>query len=374
MALHLSILLIITGLTGVHNTVTTISKVSVKAGGSITIPCRYGSMYRENVKYLCQGYTFFNCNYVVLTNKPHYSGKVLISDDKSQRIFTVTIKDLKNADEYFWCSVKIIGTDDGSRFQLSLTNGLPDLYVDHQDISGFIGESITISCNYRRTDGEIKWCKLGSSCVTGLSGAIDGTSVTIDSRGLDVFHVSMSGLSTESIGWYFCVKGDLEMPVHVNVTEKPTTTTLATTISNTTGDKTKHSTSIDLKSLIITLSLLIVIVLVTSCVWFMLRKHKQNKPESSAITMAEADATYCNVKPKMKTSAKCEEEVLYSTVVFPSSDQRPCAETDVDVLYSSVVTIKDKRVKRAEAQDIDVSYFGSDRPKYLNGSVSVNHY
>ncbi|XP_062257248.1 uncharacterized protein LOC133966359 isoform X2 [Platichthys flesus] len=354
MALHLSILLILTGLTGVHNKVTTVSKVSVKARGSITIPCLYDPMYRNNVKYLCQGYTFFNCVVVVKQTTTHSSGKDLICDHKSQRIFTVTIKDLRIKDEHFWCSVEIKnGADDGSRFQLSVTSGLPDLYVDHQEISGFIGDSITISCNYSIA-GEIKWCKLGRSCVTGQSGAIDGTNVTIDSGGPDVFHVSMRGLSTGSIGWYLCVKGDLQMPVHVNVTEKLTTTTLATT-GLSTGGQTQHS-SVDLNCLIITLSLLIVIVLVTLFVWIMLRKHKQNKPESSAFTTAEADATYCNVKPKMKTSVKCEEEVLYSTVGFKSSDQRPCAETDVDALYSSVVTTKHKRVKQAKAQDTDVSY------------------
>ncbi|XP_035027663.1 uncharacterized protein LOC118118631 isoform X2 [Hippoglossus stenolepis] len=341
MALHLSVLLIITGLTGVHNTVTTVSKVSVKAGGSITIPCLYDLMYRNNVKYLCQGETWRGCKYVVKTNIPHNSGKFLISDAKSQRIFIVTIKDLMNTDKYFWCIVEIDnGSDVGSRFLLSVTNGLPGLYVDNQEISGFIGESITISFNYS-TAGEIQWCKMGGSCVRGPSGAIDGTSVTIDSGRLNVFHVSMSGLSTESVGWYLCVKGDLQMPVHVNVIEKPTTTTLATTGSN--GDPTQHSTSIHLKSLIITLSLLIVIVLVTLFVWFMLRKHKQNKPESSAITTAEADVTYCNVKHKRKTSAKCEEEI-------------PCAETDMDVLYSSVVTIKQQPEERAEAQDTDVTY------------------
>ncbi|XP_034465577.1 uncharacterized protein LOC117776020 isoform X2 [Hippoglossus hippoglossus] len=358
MALHLSVLLIITGLTGVHNTVTTVSKVSVKAGGSITIPCRYDLMYRNNVKYLCQGETWRGCKYVVQTNIPHNSGEFLISDAKSQRIFIVTIKDLMNTDKYFWCIVEIDnGIDVGSRFLLSVTNGLPGLYVDNQEISGFIGESITISFNYS-TAGEIQWCKMGGSCVRGPSGAIDGTSVTIDSGRLNVFHVSMSGLSTESVGWYLCIKGDLQMPVHVNVIEKPTTTTLATTGSN--GDPTQHrsvcSTSIHLKSLIITLSLLIVIVLVTLFVWFMLRKHKQNKPESSAITTAEADVTYCNVKHKRKTSAKCEEEVTNSTVGFTPSDQIPCAETDMDVLYSSVVTIKQQPEKRAEAQDTDVTY------------------
>nr|XP_019949077.1 PREDICTED: uncharacterized protein LOC109633549 [Paralichthys olivaceus] len=267
MALHPTILLILTGLTGVHSVIT-LSTVSVKAGDSITIPCLYDSKYKDNVKYLC--------------------------------------------------------------------GGLPGLYVEKQEISGFIGDSITISC-YHSTAGEMSWCKLGRSCVTGQWGAIDGTNVTIDSKVHNVSLVSMSGLMKESSGWYFCNKEPLKMPVHVTVTEK-TTTTLATT-KWITGGQTHHRSM----SLIICLSLL-VIVLLALFIWFMLKKHKENKSETAAITTvtAEAEVTYCDVKHQIKPSAKV--------------DQRPCTETDMEVLYSSVVTIRQPTVRRAEAQDTDVTY------------------
>ncbi|XP_023282379.1 CMRF35-like molecule 8 [Seriola lalandi dorsalis] len=333
MAVHLKIIFILVGVTGVHSVIT-VSKVSVKAGDSITIPCRYGSEYMDHVKYLCKGSHWKFCSYAVKTNQPRSSGKFSISDDKKQRIFTVTIKDLTNTDTDYWCIVEINGgADDGQYFHLSITTDTPSLSVDHQEITGFIGESINISCYYRNS-GQSGLCRLGKNCVTGSSGSIDGTSVTIRATVPNVFTVTMNGLKTESSGWYYCVKGELQMPVHVTVTERPTTTTLATRGSTTLSPIDpvipERSASINLKSLIIPLSVLIFIVIVSLFIWFMMKKHKQSNAKSSAMTMAEEGVTYCNVGYKRETSG-----------------QRSHAESDMDVMYDTVVTIKQQTVKRA---------------------------
>uniref|UniRef100_A0A3B5AA37 Immunoglobulin subtype domain-containing protein n=1 Tax=Stegastes partitus TaxID=144197 RepID=A0A3B5AA37_9TELE len=124
MAVHLSALLILAGLTGI-SCITTITEVSVKAEDSVTIPCLYDRRYRNNVKALCVGYYWNYCKFVVTTDQPDRSGRFSISDEKTLNIFTVTMK-----------------------HELKLT----------------------------------------------------------------------------SSGWYWCAKGDFQMPVHVTVTEKPTTT------------------------------------------------------------------------------------------------------------------------------------------------------
>ncbi|XP_074501521.1 polymeric immunoglobulin receptor-like [Sebastes fasciatus] len=221
MTVHLSFLLIITGLTGIHSL--SFNEVSVKAGDSISIPCLYDSKYMNHVKYFCKGYHWSSCSYIVKTNQQN-SGKFSISDDKKQRIFTVTIKDLtvEDTDDY-WCAVKIDGGSDvGEKFHLSVTRDTPGLYVDHQEITGFKGGNITINCHYRNS-GEIAWCRPDVFCVTTSSGSIDGTRVTISRSVPNVFTVTMSGLMTESSGWYWCVKGSLHMPVHLTVTEQPAT-------------------------------------------------------------------------------------------------------------------------------------------------------
>uniref|UniRef100_A0A674NXA8 Immunoglobulin domain-containing protein n=1 Tax=Takifugu rubripes TaxID=31033 RepID=A0A674NXA8_TAKRU len=122
MALHLSISLLLTGLTGVYS-VTTVTRVSVKAGDSVSIPCLYHPKYTSHVKYLCQGYSFISCSCAVKTNQQS-SGRFLISDDREKKVFTVTIKDVREGDTDFWCVVEINeGSDDGTYFQVSVTRG-----------------------------------------------------------------------------------------------------------------------------------------------------------------------------------------------------------------------------------------------------------
>ncbi|KAL7382966.1 hypothetical protein ABVT39_002580 [Epinephelus coioides] len=358
MAVNLRVLLILCGLTGI-NSITTVRKVSVKAGASVIIPCLYDKRYINHVKGLCKGYHWNSCSYVVKTNQRN-SGKFSISDDKSRRIFNVTIKDLTAKDTDYWCAVEIDGGSDVREyFQLSVTRGL---YVAQQAITGFIGDDITINCYYHNS-GEFKWCRLGSSCVTMTSGSIDGTIIR---RVSNAFTVTMSRLSTKSSGWYLCVKGDLQMPVHLTVTVKPTTTTLATTQRFSTLSSTPDlnpntgggSASVDLKNLLILLCLLILIVLVALFIWFLLKRHKQTQAESSATRMAD-EVTYTTVQHKSKTSSQAKEEVAYANIGFKRKPlgQRSYAENDVDVMYSSVVTLKQKPGKRqVEAEDKDVTY------------------
>ncbi|XP_027134148.1 uncharacterized protein LOC104930980 isoform X5 [Larimichthys crocea] len=351
MALYLRILLILAALTGIHS-ITTVSEVSVKAGGSISIPCLYGSQYINHVKYLCKGYLWNHCSYAFRTDQQS-SGKYSISDDKNRRIFTVTINYLTSEDTHYWCAVEINGgSDKRAYFHLSVTRGTPSLYVDRQEITGFIGEQITIKC-HNSNSGEIKWCKLGGSCVTS-SGSIDGTRATIDKRNRNVFTVTMSGLRVENSGWYYCAKGDFQMPVHVTVTQKPTTTTIATTTTTTTTQTTTRLTTIsptseplnlmtgfasptvqhklqstptDLKNIIIPLSLLIVTVMVALFIWFILKKQKQTRETSAATAEApnterDVDVVYSVVRVRPKNNAQRaqanDENVIYSTVAFNS--------------------------------------------------------
>ncbi|XP_042358209.1 uncharacterized protein LOC121954635 isoform X4 [Plectropomus leopardus] len=330
MAVHLCFFLIISALTGIHS-ITTVSKVPVKAGDPVSIPCLYGSQYVNHVKYLCRGYYWNHCSYAVKTNREN-SGNFLISDDKIHRIFTVTIKGPKDKD--YWCAVEVNGgSDDGAYFHLSLTSGKPSLYVDRQEMTGFIGDNITISCHYRNSVvTDIKWCRLGSSCVTSSSGSIHGTRVTVIRSVPNVYNVTMSGLKTESSGWYYCVKGDLQVPVHLTVNEKNTTNQ---TLSTGQG---KQRSPGDLTHLIIPLGLLIFIAMVALFIWFMLRRYKQTKAESLARTTAKEEVTYNTVK--------ADEEVTYSDVKYmkKTSDKRSDVKSDEDVTYSSVVTVQHQTV------------------------------
>uniref|UniRef100_A0A674NG34 Immunoglobulin domain-containing protein n=1 Tax=Takifugu rubripes TaxID=31033 RepID=A0A674NG34_TAKRU len=207
---------------GVYS-VTTVTRVSVKAGDSVSIPCLYHPKYTSHVKYLCQGYSFISCSCAVKTNQQS-SGRFLISDDREKKVFTVTIKDVREGDTDFWCVVEINeGSDDGTYFQVSVTRGKKQtLYVDHQEVTGFIGGQTTIKCYYQNS-GQAKWCRVGGPCVTPSQGSINGTTVFINETLPRVFTVTMSGLKMEDSGWYWCSRGDLQMPVQIIVREKPST-------------------------------------------------------------------------------------------------------------------------------------------------------
>ncbi|XP_035461713.2 uncharacterized protein LOC118283615 isoform X2 [Scophthalmus maximus] len=334
MAVHLSLLLILSGLTGIHS-MTTVRKVSVKAGDSITIPCPYDSEYTNRIKYLCQGNKWPYCSVAVKTNQPGRLGRFSISDDTKQRIFSVTVKDLYYTDTHFWCVVEIDwGKDVAESFLLSVTSDTPSLSVDHQEVTGFNGDDITINC-YHSNNGEGKWCRLGGDCVTTSSGSIAGARVNISARD-HFFTVTMSGLTSESTGWYLCIKGDLQMPVHVNVTERSITTTLTPdsvkNVSVTADQTLAPRVTVDLKRFIIPLSLLSFVV--TLVIFLVFIGKKTTEAESSA-------------RAGFGFSLQAEEEVSYSTVEYKTkSDQRSGARSDVEGVYSSAVTAKQLTAQR----------------------------
>uniref|UniRef100_A0A4W5PVC7 Ig-like domain-containing protein n=1 Tax=Hucho hucho TaxID=62062 RepID=A0A4W5PVC7_9TELE len=220
-------------------------RVSVKTGGSITIPCRYDLKYKNNVKYLCKVGHLQICSPDVQTDHFKSIDKASVSHDINKQTFTVTMTDLGTEDSgRYWCAVEINGGSDVmiERFQLSVTAGTPELYVDQQEVTGVEGGSVIVKCYYRNT-GNRKWCKIRDSvqCVWENSGTTEGKSVTLqhttDATRGNVLTVTMSGLKMDSTGWYRCGVGDLMMPVHITVRQQTTTqstSTMTTTQSPTT--------------------------------------------------------------------------------------------------------------------------------------------
>uniref|UniRef100_A0A4W5NPL1 Immunoglobulin domain-containing protein n=1 Tax=Hucho hucho TaxID=62062 RepID=A0A4W5NPL1_9TELE len=122
---HLSLLIIFSRLSGAYH-------VSVKTGGSTTIPIPYHQEYKTLVKYCCKGYYLHSCSPVVLTDTPKSTYKASISDDINQLTITVTMTDLEPEDSgRYRCAVEINGGSNVSTglFHLSVTPGLAGLAV-----------------------------------------------------------------------------------------------------------------------------------------------------------------------------------------------------------------------------------------------------
>ncbi|XP_045075600.1 polymeric immunoglobulin receptor-like [Coregonus clupeaformis] len=351
MALHLSLLLLLFSRLSV-------SKVSVKTGNSITIPCRYNLRYIEYVKYWCQGDYWNSCSALVRTDQPKISGTVSISDDVTRRIFSVTMTDLQPEDSgYYWCAVETTGRDQHTYLHLSVTTGTPGLYVDQQEVTGVEGGSVTVRCYYSNS-GDIKWCRMGGDCVL-YSGTLHGTSVTLkrtsDANNRKVLTVTMSGLKMENTDWYWCEVGELEMPVHITVSQqtatqrtiKMTSTIQAPTNQQPSASPTAelvqtdntsqgaegnmedvHQRSIDVKVLLIPWGMLVVVTAGILVTWKMWTKHKDNK--------AKDQTTNNSVAPFPED----DDDVTYSTVILQHKAQlkvqTKAAEPDDNVVYSSL--------------------------------------
>lgn len=219
-----------------------VTKLSVKTGGIISVPCSYDSQYAKNVKYLClcKRNVFERCQKLVETDQSSGPGKYSIVDDKLQNIFTVTIRDLTASDTCFLCGVsRRLLWDLTTELSLDVTNGVPNLYVALQNITAVIGGSVTIMCHCKDQNG-FQWCRFGSSrCISEKYGQINGISVTVNTSLPNVTNVTMSGLKTDSGGWYFCENRKFQMPVYITIT-KDITTASPTRTSYVTS-KTQHA-------------------------------------------------------------------------------------------------------------------------------------
>ncbi|XP_042179584.1 polymeric immunoglobulin receptor-like isoform X2 [Oncorhynchus tshawytscha] len=357
--------------------------VSVQTGGSITIPCSYDQYYINHVKYWCKGYGWTHCSSVVRTDHPKSTDRASISDDITQKVFTVIMTDLEPDDSNTYrCVVEINGGTDSmiQLLYLSVTPGTPELYVDQQEVTGVEGGSVTVRCYYSNS-GDMKWCRMGGDCVSGFSGTLNGTSVTLkrtsDANNRTVLTVTMSGLKMENTDWYWCRVGELEMPVHITVSQQ-TATQRTSKMTSTTQDPTPQQPSASptaepvqtdntsqgaegnmeevhqrsVKVLLISLGMLVVVTAGILVTWKMWRRHKDNKAKdqttnNSVSADPEQDITYSTVTHTRETAPQqqdpfpeADDDVTYSTVILQHKTQlkgqTKSAEPDDNVVYSSL--------------------------------------
>eukprot|EP00064_Thunnus_orientalis_P011321 superscaffoldBa00001627_g11351 len=118
-------------------------------GGSVTINCNYSRAEESNVRYLCKEDEKLNCRNMIETHSSNYTkrGRFSLTDNKQQRVYTVTLSGLTKADagrykcamensSFITCSTEvhlhILNWDD----------------VKSEEISGDTGDTIKIQCSY----------------------------------------------------------------------------------------------------------------------------------------------------------------------------------------------------------------------------------
>ncbi|XP_067258651.1 protein CD300H-like [Chanodichthys erythropterus] len=83
-------------------------------GERVEIRCPYEPGYESNSKYFCKGECLLlNKNIMVKSGSPDKDERFSLTDDTTNRFFTVTITDLRTADEgKYWCAVERTFTTD----------------------------------------------------------------------------------------------------------------------------------------------------------------------------------------------------------------------------------------------------------------------
>ncbi|KAK3534427.1 hypothetical protein QTP86_015226, partial [Hemibagrus guttatus] len=200
----------------------TLKTVAVKSGGSVTIPCLYEEQYKGNNKFWCKGYYWSSCSIVAYANS---SGSTSVIDHPAQNLFTVELNPVSESGSY-WCAAEIGGkgtSNDGEYLYLTISRD-PDLSVRESRVRGEEGGSVTVQCLYSAAyqNTQKQWCRLKDGrCNTVGTKTSQNSAVDITDDGRRSFSVRMSELKKSDAGWYWCSAGDLQVPVHINVTDPP---------------------------------------------------------------------------------------------------------------------------------------------------------
>nr|XP_036853243.1 CMRF35-like molecule 1 isoform X6 [Manis javanica] len=93
-------------------------------GGSLTVQCHYDPGWEKYVKWWCRGAAWSSCNILVKTTGSEHKVKmnhVSIEDDQMNRMFTVTLEELRWSDaDTYWCGIEKIASDLGVQVKVAV--------------------------------------------------------------------------------------------------------------------------------------------------------------------------------------------------------------------------------------------------------------
>ncbi|XP_056597079.1 uncharacterized protein si:ch211-264f5.2 isoform X2 [Triplophysa dalaica] len=212
----------------------TVSKITAKSGGFVTIPCHYHRLYRDDPKYWCKGRNWLTCTKMQTVDQKEKRPGVSFHNNQDELVITMTLTNLSSSDSNrYWCAVKkrgVLRSDIKTYLELTVTEGIPDLSVASSMVSSVEGGIITVECLYseKLRDAEKKWCRSGDrhSCQTAqdIKPSPDAA-VQINNTNYGVFRVILTRLKKTYAGWYWCMAGGLQAPVYINITSVHDSTT-----------------------------------------------------------------------------------------------------------------------------------------------------
>ncbi|KAG1969043.1 polymeric immunoglobulin receptor-like [Pimephales promelas] len=265
--------------------------VTIKTGGSVTIPCHYDEKNPPQKKYwhsdIDQSKIYTN------TREENLS----VIDHPDQSLFTVTMRNLQNKHNGdYSCVVETDGKLTVTYELYLMVQSAPDVSVKSSSVSGHEGDDVSVQCFY--TSGyqyRLKqWCRYkDQSCYTvGRTDTSQSSSVQISDDGRSSFTVLMTGLRLSDSGWYFCSAGEALNPVQLTVTEAQPEI----------GD-TDNMRDLVLPSvwLLVSAALLLLLILLAVFTW---RQRPEQDKHQNRERNDSIDAIYCEPQ----------EPVIYSTI------------------------------------------------------------
>ncbi|XP_046707852.1 polymeric immunoglobulin receptor-like isoform X2 [Silurus meridionalis] len=211
---------------------------TVHVGGDLNISCKYPQSLRNHAKFLCKGLQPAACVYsesVTESRKDVNVGKFSLYDDKTEQIFTVSIRNVIEQDSgEYWCGAEADWTSDHgykvyfTQISLTVTDGGAS-----KEVTGYSGSEILIKCKYdtEYTQNLKKFCK-GSSpgCFDLIKTGDKNMWVTsgrfslFDDTKSAEFSVMIRELTVEDTGTYHCGVhkswgNDIYTPVELKVKE-----------------------------------------------------------------------------------------------------------------------------------------------------------
>ncbi|XP_049332557.1 uncharacterized protein LOC111194609 isoform X5 [Astyanax mexicanus] len=357
--------------------VRTLKHLTVRRGGSLSVPCLYEKKYKSHRKYWCKGGTWSSCRIVAYGNTSNTG--ISVTDDPSQNMFTVDLKNLQYSDSgWYWCAVEIGGywtPDDGDSVYLTVSSD-PAVWVENSRVIGQEGGRVSVQGNYSSgyENKEKKWCRVKTwSCYP-----FQDSTVNISDDWIGSSRVEMIGLQESDAGWYWFSAGGVGVTVHLTVTERPTTTTAAVTTLPTTQKTTPHqsTSSSDRKSqtdaenvwVLVAVGLVLLLILFSLLTYMLRRSLKSNQSEAkergsdpavhmtstTENTLIYSDVIHDNKKPSSSAAAS-ENEVTYSSV-RRARKKKTTSTTENTLIYSDVIHDNKKPSSSAAASENEVTY------------------
>ncbi|KAG7319902.1 hypothetical protein KOW79_017045 [Hemibagrus wyckioides] len=321
-------------------------KLSLQTGATVTIPCRYDRKHITHKKYWCYNdhSTFSSCKIQAYANET--MERVTVTDNPAESFFTVTLKDLQTENTgWYWCAVEIYGADVSEGLQITVKAD-PDLSVRERRVRGEEGGSVTVQCLYSAAYQNTQkwWCRFKDrQCWTfRKTETSQDPSVQLSDDGNSSFSVMMSGLKKSDAGWYWCSAGDLQVPVHINVTDSPPVSPNLTTTTESGLNQGGSMPATLPVWVLVAVGLGLLLILVSTVIYLHVRKT--SKKENRTRTRVKSNDSTAHTPP---SALDREVDVTYTSVFKATKNQtHSLIVKDDEATYGNVnsSTVKDDDV------------------------------